>query len=1206
MNASFINGYDITTFTVDENNNVLSTLMSSSIEGYEIFNKINNWRRLSTMDEKRLAKEKRLNEFYGGNISNGAYVEGDSRNLSPRLNLSEFSGDSSIYSYTKGDNYYADFAGNVNEMPATQEQKYDGDHTVRNHTDLYSTHTNLYPDDKDALGDDASVRWKNLGNRNSLMAKTKELFRQGKINTIISRFHTDRMGDEQDVGSKYGLSHGRNLLKRSAEFGNTSDSPNGNHYDNPYCRVWTHHYQYDRLDKLIRPFVTGRDTDNPTGVSLIDLHTWTDDFRVEGGWKNENMRWNYSVLNNNGFVNITPKFKEGGGSSLHTKQCMFSIENLAWKGMSPYEFERNVSWEQRGPMGGRIMWFPPYGITFQETTSTQWNASTFIGRGEDVYTYVNTKRSGQLNFMMVVDHPSVTDYSTWYRKPKESDNNVTDTDVLRFFAGCDAGNSNDNGGGGSSFSLFSATRPPKYTEHEGGKPKYIEVERELPKVKDPEPIPKEDDVEPEADPIKIVFYVFYPNNYSGVYDLPNKNALPDSRVNFAAYLINGVGTNKKYMDGNDRFPWKYSEHKALTTAVKNEIVNKTVDIPLDESTFGNLVEGQGYEIYKSNASGIGFTTDGKVNNEYVPIMGTTAVWSASNYGKDKPYPMMNGDRKNGAGEYCAYYYRPDGSYTVPKSSNDPDVRMNTYDDQLKVGNYQDKASFGFNSSLGYDKVAEHFTANTDTDQDECLYAFTEVAAALNYDKYGESFKKAGIVDESRLAKLVDIVKNYKVLSISGFGSASSHSNSATTSKNQKNLNTNRYMSVVNWLQDKKNTPFGSNDIKINPCEDDIITKTEGKQDVSTSLAKLGRYAKVVVEVRSDSKKKLSETNQTVREVVNMEDAANTDTVISVTTEAADGTKTTELKKVVDKQETTQKSVDYVTIEEQESQIQQFIKEGYTREEAISILNGDLYNTKSNLGNGEFNGGDLDAAVVTASRTPKMEKVKIMIDDGSGDKDKENYLRYDQEYRFFKELKSSDPIVFSNLMDKLQYFDPAFHSMTPEGFNGRLAFLHQCTRQGNTVSSSDQSGQATNLAFGRPPICVLRLGDFYNQMIVINSISMTYDTDGGVQWDLNPEGNGVQPLIANISISFDFIGGGDMYGPIRRLQNAMTFNYYANQGLYDNRADYVIREWDHMKADAHSDNYDGIKFSNVYPGPIMDDRKKPNESGDGSKNNSKHD
>jgi hypothetical protein len=59
-----------------------------------------------------------------------------------------------------------------------------------------------------------------------------------------------------------------------------------------------------------------------------------------------------------------------------------------------------------------------------------------------------------------------------------------------------------------------------------------------------------------------------------------------------------------------------------------------------------------------------------------------------------------------------------------------------------------------------------------------------------------------------------------------------------------------------------------------------------------------------------------------------------------------------------------------------------------------------------------------------------------------------------------------------------------------------------------------------------------------------------------QWDLNPEGIGVMPMFAKINLDFTFIGGSDLAGPIARLQNAVSFNYYANASVYDNRAERV--------------------------------------------------
>lgn len=78
-----------------------------------------------------------------------------------------------------------------------------------------------------------------------------------KVNTIISRFHTESSDIDQSIGSAvsvYGMSHGRNLLKKDAEDAKAGVDFYTNGYNNPYCRVWTHHHQYDDISKLIRPF----------------------------------------------------------------------------------------------------------------------------------------------------------------------------------------------------------------------------------------------------------------------------------------------------------------------------------------------------------------------------------------------------------------------------------------------------------------------------------------------------------------------------------------------------------------------------------------------------------------------------------------------------------------------------------------------------------------------------------------------------------------------------------------------------------------------------------------------------------------------------------------------------------------------------------------------------------------------------------------
>ena len=178
----------------------------------------------------------------------------------------------------------------------------------------------------------------------------------------------------------------------------------------------------------------------------------------------------------------------------------------------------------------------------------------------------------------------------------------------------------------------------------------------------------------------------------------------------------------------------------------------------------------------------------------------------------------------------------------------------------------------------------------------------------------------------------------------------------------------------------------------------------------------------------------------------------------------------------------------------------------------------------------------------------------------------NIRRYDDEYRFFRRLQKDSPLIYKSIVDKIKYFNPAFHSLSPEGFNARLTFLHQCTRQGHTVSASENinlgiAETAGNLSFGKMPVCVLRIGDFINTKIVIESLSIDYKNGDTMQWDLNQEGAGVQPMFANISMSVVLLGGQSLDGPVNRLQNAVTFNYYANAPVYDDRADRILNNYD---------------------------------------------
>ena len=182
-----------------------------------------------------------------------------------------------------------------------------------------------------------------------------------------------------------------------------------------------------------------------------------------------------------------------------------------------------------------------------------------------------------------------------------------------------------------------------------------------------------------------------------------------------------------------------------------------------------------------------------------------------------------------------------------------------------------------------------------------------------------------------------------------------------------------------------------------------------------------------------------------------------------------------------------------------------------------------------------------------------------------------------ECDIYEYIETNAPFIQHTISEKVKYFNPAFHSMTPQGFNSRLNFLHQCTRQGQSIGV-DGIDNLTNFAFGRPPICILKIGDFYHTKIFITSLNISYNETP--TWDLNPEsGAGVQPMIADISMNFLYLGGQSISGPINRLQNALSFNYYANTEMYDPRADSIT-----VLEDSKSNNsariLDGFKLSNL--------------------------
>jgi hypothetical protein len=211
--------------------------------------------------------------------------------------------------------------------------------------------------------------------------------------------------------------------------------------------------------------------------------------------------------------------------------------------------------------------------------------------------------------------------------------------------------------------------------------------------------------------------------------------------------------------------------------------------------------------------------------------------------------------------------------------------------------------------------------------------------------------------------------------------------------------------------------------------------------------------------------------------------------------------------------------------------------GYSATTAVTIHEGSPYEVRRK-----------QDPLVVKTREPKKDLLKRLA------------RKLLTECNYFNLLKRTDQMLYDGLKSKLKHFHPAFHSITPEGLNSRLTFLHQCMRPGDTIPTVNKSSDGrteliyndvTNSVFGAPPVCILRIGDFFHTKIVIDSINFKYE-DG--RFDLNPEGIGVQPMICDVSLNFNFIGGQGIKEPVSKLQNALSFNYYANTEMYDERAE----------------------------------------------------
>jgi hypothetical protein len=100
-----------------------------------------------------------------------------------------------------------------------------------------------------------------------------------------------------------------------------------------------------------------------------------------------------SVLRDSVLPKIAPMI---GDKENEKNRYFFTMENLAVKVTNNLDCDK-------GPNGGRWMWFVPYNVKISDNNQVNWSDINFLGRPEPIYSYQNTKRNLSLSFSLLID-----------------------------------------------------------------------------------------------------------------------------------------------------------------------------------------------------------------------------------------------------------------------------------------------------------------------------------------------------------------------------------------------------------------------------------------------------------------------------------------------------------------------------------------------------------------------------------------------------------------------------------------------------------------------------------------------------------------------------------------------------------------------------------------------------------------------------------
>lgn len=901
--------------------------------------------------------------------------------------------------------------------------------------------------------------------KRGLLSYTQKLINKStNVNGTSARFiglpNSDQNYDAESGDRRHITMSQGNLVKETKE----------NKY---YCRSWSVRNAYNTYNDLIRNDALWRDTQPGT-------------IKGDNSSTNNKKLGSYSTLREPGIPKIAWEKDDEREREIINKintlksvninkndiiPYMFSIENLAWKDSPHY---RMLPPCERGPFGGRIMWFPPYNINFTDNTSINWDTTTFIGRGEPIYTYNHTERTGTLSFTIIVDHPSIVNklkegaFSTTVTNENGEQVKVDTTANLEtFFAGC------------SSEEVKTIVREAF---------KEI-VPPEVRNVPEPEEVkPKEFDRPPTPE-IKDMLSFHFKNatradikesqekrsSYANPSVL-NNSSCPDGIVgrcfdyNYENTLIDWYDNPRLYKGGSNEFG-SNGECPDGGIVINDFNIDGLVVIPPNGTTARPILppcKGNNTQPWGPKASIVNEIKNGKFTNR-------KKLWSDNGKG----YKLEN---------YCCqipFTGLTSGSTTINNLNELGFYEFRDGSNQRFWGN----ASYPFSNGTNQEGKGPVLDLPFTPEGGWKFSVSGDVPATIGGPGTGIS----------QLIEFLSTTSLGKEYTINVIGNCS---NAADGSYNEK-LGQDRADNVYDWM--KKQMGLAEDQLGVPKVDIDGIEPIDLFSDKQLDKnSECGRW-------RVTSKGK----NESVSTGIPGNDSrASSAGEFTLTPSAIH-------------------PGDY----ENEGQL------AYRRVDIILTPNQgcvkEAYDKVKKLEEERVNGLNEEQNKLVEEQKKKAES--------EAEKEKQKALdlakNFINECDYFLKIQKEDSFLYDSIADKLKNFHPAFHSITPEGFNERITFLQQCTRQGPSFIDPEQP---QNTAFGRPPVCILRLGDFYFTRIIIDSVNFTFDP---LQWDLNPEGIGVQPMLVNVDLNFKFIGGSTLQGPLTQLQNAVSYNFFANTAIY---------------------------------------------------------